>query len=189
MTPVEIRPGTAARQGALRFGLASLLVFTTVAFAKPWMFENLGGFGAYLTWVVLFILLGGVALRPIAGWTRTRGFLPRFAAAFLAYAVGWIGSYATLQGDLGEWVGAVAAPLSMAVAFCASRTAWSLFPRLALTLFVAHVVGYFGGEPLYRSIDAPFGMLLWGVVYGLSLGAGLGVALAGLDRTGRASAV
>lgn len=188
MPSVETRPGTAAWKGALGFGLASLAVFVTVAFAERWMFQNLGAGGAYLTWTVLFILLGGVALRPVAGWTRTRSFLPVFAAAFLAYAAAWIASYLALRRGAGEWVGAVAGTLLLALVLCAARRAWLLFGRLALTLFIAHVVGYFGGSALSGAIGGSTGMLLWGPVYGLGMGAGLGIALAALDRAGPATA-
>ena len=45
--------------GGLGFGLASLLVFATVAFGERWMYTHLGLWGAYLAWTVLFIGLGG----------------------------------------------------------------------------------------------------------------------------------
>ena len=48
--------------GGLGFGLVSLCVFATVAFAERWMYTRLGLFGAYLTWTALFILLGGGVL-------------------------------------------------------------------------------------------------------------------------------
>ena len=46
--------------GAIGFGLVSLCVFATVAFAERWMYRNLGLSGSYLAWTVLFILLSGV---------------------------------------------------------------------------------------------------------------------------------
>ena len=45
--------------GAIGFGIVSLCVFATVAFAERWMYQNLGRLGSYLTWTVLFILLSG----------------------------------------------------------------------------------------------------------------------------------
>jgi hypothetical protein len=45
--------------GAIGFGIVSLCVFATVAFAERWMYQNLGLLGSYLTWTVLFILLSG----------------------------------------------------------------------------------------------------------------------------------
>lgn len=185
MSIFDTRPATAAWKGALGFGLASLLVFVTVAYGERWMFVSLGAAGAYLTWTILFIVLGGLSLRPVAGWTRAPRFLGVFAAAFLAYAAGWIGSYTLLHGATGEWVGAVVGPLLMAMVLCAAQRAWPLFAKLALTLLVAHVVGYFGGAALTGSIGGSTGMLLWGVPYGLGMGAGLGIALAALDRRGR----
>jgi len=45
--------------GAIGFGLVSLCVFATVAFAERWMHQNLGPSGSYIAWIVLFILLSG----------------------------------------------------------------------------------------------------------------------------------
>jgi hypothetical protein len=44
-------------------------------------------------------------------------------------------------------------------------------------LFVANSLGYFLGSALNNSIGGRAGMLLWGTVYGLCLGAGLGAVL------------
>jgi hypothetical protein len=50
--------------GAIGFGLISLGVFATVAFAEASMYKMLGLLGAYLTWMVLFILLSGAVFGP-----------------------------------------------------------------------------------------------------------------------------
>ena len=90
----------AVKFGALRFCAASLCVYATVAFAEGRLYETLGRGGAYSLWTMLFILGGSFALAPLATTvTRTR-FTAIFAAAFLAYAVGWIAAYFTLRdGD------------------------------------------------------------------------------------------
>ena len=41
---------------AIGFGLVSLCVFATVAFAERLMLQNLGSLGSYLAWIALFIL-------------------------------------------------------------------------------------------------------------------------------------
>ena len=163
--------------GAVGFGLASVCVFATVAFAERWMYTNLGLAGAYITWTVLFILLGGGALLPLAGSLRGPRFFGLFALAFLAYAAGWIGAYFTLRGALGEWVGSLAGCLLMALVFAWGFGALRSFPRLFAWLFVANSIGYFLGSALNNSIGGKPGMMLWGVAYGLFLGAGLGAVL------------
>lgn len=164
--------------GGLGFGLASLVVFATVAFAERWMYTRLGLYGAYMAWTALFILLGGGALGTLAvGRWRLPKFYLLFGLAFFAYAAGWVGAYFTLGGASGEWVGALAGCLLMgcvfAFGFRASRTALSL----SAVLFVGHAVGYFLGSALNDSVGGRPGMLLWGAAYGLCLGAGLGAAL------------
>lgn len=171
--------GRSLLTGGLGFGLVSLCVFATVAFAERWMYAQLGLFGAYLAWTALFILLGGGVLGSLVVGHRWR--LPRFyllfGLAFFAYAAGWVGAYFVLRGTAGEWVGSLAGSLLMgsvlAVGFGAARSALSL----SAALFVANSAGYFLGSTLNDSFGGSAGMLLWGTVYGLCLGAGLGAVL------------
>lgn len=163
--------------GALGFGLASVCVFATVAFAERWMYSQLGLVGAYIAWTVLFILLGGGALLPLAGSLRGLRFFGLFALAFLAYAAGWVGAYFTLGGILGEWIGSLAGSFLMALVFAWGFGALPSFPRLFAWLFVTNSIGYFLGSALNNSIGGRTGMMLWGTAYGLFLGAGLGVVL------------
>jgi len=173
--------------GGLGFGLVSLCVFATVAFAERWMYTQLGLFGAYLAWTALFILLGGGVLGSlVVGPWRLPKFYLLFGLAFFAYAAGWVGSYFTFRGTAGEWVGSLAGSLLMgsvlAIGFGAARSALNL----SAALFVANSVGYFLGSTLNNSVGGSAGMLLWGTVYGLCLGAGLGAVLhlAQARRTG-----
>jgi gamma-glutamylcyclotransferase (GGCT)/AIG2-like uncharacterized protein YtfP len=164
--------------GGLGFGLVSLCVFATVAFAERWMYARLGLLGAYLVWTALFILLGGAAVGSLAaGRWRLPRFYVLFGAAFFAYAAGWVGAYFVLRGAAGEWVGSLAGSLLMglifAVGFGVARSALSF----AAVLFAANSVGYFLGSALNEGLGGPAGMLLWGGVYGLCLGAGLGAVL------------
>jgi F0F1-type ATP synthase assembly protein I len=48
---------------------------------------------------------------------------------------------------------------------------------LSLFLFGANSIGYFLGSMINDFIRGRPGMLLWGVIYGLCLGAGLGAVL------------
>jgi len=63
--------------------------------------------------------------------------------------------------------------LVLAVGFGAARSAL----KLSVILFAANSAGYFLGSALNEAARGRAGMLLWGVVYGLCLGAGLGAAL------------
>jgi hypothetical protein len=172
------RLGHSLLVGALGFGLVSLCVFATVAFAERWMYARLGLYGAYLAWTALFVLLGGGTLGTLA---RGRWRLPRFyllfGAAFFAYAAGWVGAYFLLRGAAGEWVGSLAGSLLMGAVFAAGFGAARSALNLAAVLFVANSAGYFLGSALNDSVGGSAGMLLWGASYGLGLGAGLGAAL------------
>src|ERR671915_1443799 len=113
MTKTEHQPtpslGRSLLIGALGFGLVSLCVFATVAFAERWMYARLGLPGAYLVWTALFILLGGGVLGSlVVGRWRLPRFYLLFGLAFFAYAAGWVGAYFALRGGAGEWVGSVA---------------------------------------------------------------------------------
>ena len=164
--------------GVLGFGLASLCVFATVAFAERWMYARLGLYGAYLAWTALFILLGGGALGSLAvGRWRLPGFYLLFGLAFFAYAAGWVGAYFTLRGAAGEWAGSLVGSLLMGCVFALGFGAWRAALNLSAVLFVANSVGYFLGSALNDAVGGRTGMLLWGAAYGLSLGAGLGAAL------------
>ena len=168
----------AAIHGGLGFGLASLAVFATVAYGEGWMYKHLGLWGAYLTWTVHFILLGGGVLQPLVQ-PPMRGirFYGLFARAFLFYSVGWVAAYFLAKGHLGEWLGSLVGSLVMGQVFVIGFQVRKAPFRLAQILFVANSAGYFLGSLLNDAYTRPTGMLLWGGVYGLCLGAGLGVVL------------
>jgi hypothetical protein len=170
--------GRSVATGAIGFGIVSLIVFATVAFAERWMYTNLTVLGAYLAWTVLFILLGGGALGSlVVGHWRLPKFYMLYGLAFFAYAVNWMAAYFILRGTAGEWVGSLAGSLLMAVVFAAGFEALRSTPKFTLILFVANSAGYFLGSALNNAVRGPSGMLLWGVAYGLFLGAGIGAVL------------
>ncbi len=186
-TPLDRHPdsaglGPAALRGAVGFGLASLLVFGSVAFGERWMYQTLGLYGAYAVWTLLFILPSGMALGSlVADPARKRSFPLLFAAAFFLYAVGWMAGYFILRKSWGEQSAEVVASLLgsalLALALAAGLGAIRRFGRLFGTLFVANTAGYFLGGALLFVLGRPVGMLLWGVVYGVLLGAGLGASI------------
>jgi len=175
--------------GALGFCLASLCVFATVAFAEGWMYTQLGLYGAYAAWTALFILLGGGVLGSlVVGRWRLPRFYVLFGLAFFAYAAGWTAAYFVLRGAAGEWAGALLGSLLMGAVFAAGFGVARSTLNLSAVLFVAHCVGYFVGSMLNNYVGGRAGMLLWGAVYGLCLGAGLGAVLHFAQAAGAAGA-
>lgn len=164
--------------GGLGFSVVSLCVFATVAFGEGWLYTQVGVWGAYLLWTMLFILLGGAVLGSlVVGRWRLPKFYLLYGIAFFAYAVGWVGAYFTLKGAAGEWVGSVAGSVLMAFVFAVGFGALRSVIKLSAMLFVANSLGYFAGSALNDYVGGKGGMLLWGILYGLCLGAGIGAAL------------
>jgi hypothetical protein len=164
--------------GSFGFCFASLCVFATVAFAERWMYRTLGLSGAYAVWTVLFIFLGGALLSPLViGPGRLWRFQLVFGTAFLLYAVGWVASYFTLRGVAGEWAGSLIGSILIALVITLAFGVVKTFFAQTAALFIANSAGYFLGDMLNNSIRGMTGMLLWGLLYGLCLGAGLGLSI------------
>ena len=164
--------------GGFGFSVISLGIFATVAFAERWMYRNLGVPGAYLTWTILFMLFGGLVFSLLVVDTRKKfRSYALFGAAFLSYAVGWVAAYFILRGAIGEWVGSLAGSCLMALVIAAGFGALRSAATLSGLLFAANSAGYFLVSKINDLFGGPMGMLLWGVLYGLFLGAGLGAAL------------
>ena len=70
-----------------------------------------------------------------------------------------------------------------AVGFGAARSVL----KLSCVLFVANSCGYFLGSALNDYAGGRRGMLLWGIIYGLFLGAGIGAVLQLLQTHGTAA--
>jgi hypothetical protein len=163
---------------AVGFCVASLCVFASVAYAERWMYQNLGMTGSYVAWTAMFILLGGGALSLVViGPGRQSRFYFLFSAAFFLYAIGWVGAYFALGRTAGEWAGSVAGSVLMAAVFALGFGAGRSFPAIAAAIFVFNSAGYFLGASLNSSISGKNGMVLWGLIYGFLLGAGLGAAI------------
>ena len=165
--------------GAIGFGVASLCVFATVAFAEEWMHRTFGELGAYLAWTVLFIVLGGAVFGSLVviRWRLPKFFL-LFALAFFAYAAGWVIAYFVLRHSAGgELVGSLIGSVLMAVVFAAGFGSLRSTAKLSAVLFVSNFLGYFLGAEIFRLLFTATGMLLFGIIYGLFFGAGIGAAL------------
>ena len=164
--------------GAIGFCLVSLCVFATVAFGERWLYRNLGVLGSYLVWTVLFVVLSGALFGSLV---RGHWRLPRFyllwTIAFFAYAATWTIAYFMLRRTTGEIIGALLGSILMAVVLAAGFRALGSLVKLSAVLFVANALGYFIGAAIFTSLLNETGMLLFGVVYGLFFGAGIGAAL------------
>ena len=164
--------------GAIGFGVVSLCVFATVAFAERWMYQNLGLLGSYLAWIALFVVLSGAVFGSlVVGRWRLPKFYILFALAFFAYGAAWMGAYFSSPDTIGEAIGSLVGSVLMAVVFAAGFGALRSTLKLSAVLFVSNFLGYFLGAALFNSLSEPTGMLLFGVAYGLLFGAGIGAAL------------
>jgi len=142
------------------------------------MYEHLTVLGAYVVWTVLFIVLGAAVLGSlIAAPLRLVKFYIVYALAFLVYAAGWVSAYFTLSGVAGEWAGSLAGSILMSLVFAIGFKRTHSTSLYAVLLFVANSLGYFLGSGLFESIGGKTGMLLFGAIYGLFLGAGIGALL------------
>src|SRR5262249_38716649 len=100
-----------------------------------------------------------------------------FGTAFLLYAAGGVVSYFTLRRTAGEWAGSIVGSILLALVISLAFGVIKTFFTQAAALFIANSAGYFLGGLIHQSIRGAIGMLLWGVIYGLFLGAGLGLSI------------
>lgn len=170
--------------GAIGFCVVSLCVFATVAFGEEWMYRTLGVIGAYVTWALLFVVLSGVVFESLV---VVHGRLPSFyllwAIAFFAYAAAWMAAYFALGRTTGEFLGSLVGSVLMAVVLALGFGSRGAILKTSLVLFVANDIGYFVGSGLFDANPTPTGMLLFGAVYGLFFGAGIGAVLQMVQRS------
>jgi len=163
--------------GAIGFCVVSLCVFATVAFGESLLYRTVGALGAYLIWILLFVVLSGVVFDSLV---VVRGRLPFYllwAVAFFAYAAAWMLAYFTLGRTLGEFLGSLLGSVLMAVVLAAGFGALKSTLKVSAVIFVANALGYFIGAAVFDAYTNETGMLLFGLAYGLFFGAGIGAAL------------
>jgi hypothetical protein len=176
-------------RGALGFAVVSTLVFSTVAFAERWMYQNLTLAGAYGVWTVLFLVASPLAFLPLVPMTATRRMFPVwFNIAFLAYCALWCAGWFLSPNTVGELVGCTAGSIAMASVLVLRGFVRQPFVTAGLLLAICNLLGYFAGGYLNAKFGGPAGMLIWGLLFGAGTGAGIGAILASQTEEARAAA-
>ncbi len=176
-------------RGALGFTAVSVAGFVPWAvFGRP-LHRLLGEAGMYGVCALVFVGLSGPMLhRLILGPGSLGRFWRLFSLAFTAYSAAWIAGWMALRGHPGSIAGLLAGTAVMGWMLCTAFDARRELIRVVAGLFVLNSAGYFLGGELEGALirrQAVAAMLLWGVCYGLGLGAGLGLAFHFCQRRAR----
>lgn len=176
--------------GILAFGGASLVVFGSVALAERPLYRLLTVGGAYALWTLLYVGVAGVLLaRLVPGRGNLARFIGVFALGFTLYAMGWCVGWFTLKWGWGELLGTLAGAALLHGVLVTAFGRGGLFLRTFPMIAAAHLAGYFLGEGVWLMLDhSPVGMTLWGVIYGVLIGASLGWTLDRVQREDGADA-
>jgi hypothetical protein len=180
-------------RGSIGFAFVSLGGFSVWAFGGRWFESRIGEVGMYAVSALVFLVLSGAFLHPLVHGPRpVARFYKAFLPAFVAYAVVWSVAWFSMGFGFGEWIGSLLGTIVFAALLAWSLGSYRSFLLVCLVLFVTHSIGYFLGGELYywsnkpaaaemfstlsRSQRAISGRMLWGLLYGLGFGAGLGYA-------------
>jgi hypothetical protein len=162
-------------RGALGLGVVSVAAFAVWAFGTPWFKQHGGEPALYAGVAAVFAALTGLTLHPLVqGPRRLLRFYAVFVPAFLAYTAAWCAIYFKLGRGLGEWLASGGGAAAFAVVACPLLGSPRAIPKATIALFIGHSLGYFLGGPVYYSMKNALGQLLWGALYGLGFGAGIG---------------
>ena len=167
-------------RGIVGFALMSVAGFAPWAFGGSWFYPRVGEVGLYATCAAVFIGLSGPALhRLIIGPGSLSRFYKLFGLGFGAYSVGWIACWIGLGGDKGSLAGLLCGTAAMGVIFAWAFDAQKSLLQVILALFLLNAAGYFAGGWIEWRLGVHHrlaAMLVWGVLYGIGFGAGLGLA-------------
>jgi len=165
-------------RGSLAFGLISVAAFAVWALGGSWFKDHGGDPGMYAGVAAVFVVLAGATMHPLVqGPRRLARFYVVFVPAFLAYTTAWCAIYFKLGRGLGEWLASAGGTVAFAVAACLILGNPRAIPKAAIALCIGHSLGYFLGGPIHYNMTGnlgTLGRLLWGLVYGLGFGAGIG---------------
>jgi len=164
--------------GAGGFCLIIVIVMTIAALTDTLLKKYLGDKAGYVVNALLFILMAGGVFRRlvIAPAPVFRAYL-LFAAAFFLYDAAWTATYRPFRNMLGEWLGSLAGGTGLGLILATVFDAPKQAVKAILILCIGSMAGYFGGKFLHQYIPGIAGAMVWGAVYGLGMGAGLGYAL------------
>jgi len=179
-------------RGMIGFTLVGIAGFAPWAVAGTWLY-NLGEFWVYVSCALVFIAFSGPALhRLIIGPGSLARFYKLFGVAFAAYAAAWIGCWMMIAGEAGCLIGLFAGAAVMGWILTRAFDASSVTLPVIAVLFVSNALGFYGGGFVEARVmrmqsftlslvglhigPSMLAQLLWGAVYGLCFGAGLGLA-------------
>lgn len=179
-------------RGIVGFTFVSVAGFAPWALGGRWLHRHVGEVGMYVACLAVFLGLAGPALhRLIIGAGSLGRFYKLFTIVFSAYAVAWIAGWMALRGDAGSITGLLAGTAIMGWMLARAFDAQRQLVKIVVALFVLNTAGYYLGgwfEATLPALRDPFtfgltkatrftiGMFMWGVCYGVGLGAGLGLA-------------
>lgn len=177
-------PIPAARDSVMRgmtgFTIVSVAAFAPWAVFGKWFYGHLGEAGMYAVCALVFIGLSAPLLhRLIMGPGSLSRFYKLFSISFAAYSAAWITGWMTLRGHPGSIAGLLAGTAVMGGMLAAAFGAKRETLKIIAVLFVLNTIGYFAGGELEAAFIGEHNVgakLLWGVTYGMGLGAGLGWA-------------
>jgi hypothetical protein len=165
------------RIGVLGFSLASLVVFASWAFFGSWFYTTLGEMGAYIVWLIMYLVIGCEVMKGLLPGPDARiRFYQVFSSAFAAYAILWIVVWMIFRNRQGEALAAVFGSLVMGLRICAAQGNLKQWWRLWIVLSISNLSGYFLGAWLHATLGMPWGAVAWGMAYGFLFGSGIGPA-------------
>ncbi|MDQ3815402.1 MAG: hypothetical protein M3347_15905 [Armatimonadota bacterium] len=179
-------------RGVIGFMLVSIAGFAPWAVAGTWLY-NFGEFWVYVSCALVFIACSGPALhRLIIGPGSLARFYKLFGIAFAAYAAAWICCWMMIAGETGCLIGLFVGAALMGWILTRAFDAPSATLPVIAVLFVSNALGFYGGASAQLRVmrmqdfmlllgrlhisSMMVAQLLWGAVYGICFGAGLGLA-------------
>jgi hypothetical protein len=181
-------------RGAIGFTIVSVLGFLPWALGGGFFYPRIGATGLYSLCALVFVVTSGLFLHKLIMGPNTLGrFYKVFTPAFVLYAAAWMGIYFKLGGHAGGFWGLLAGCVLMgAVLGIAFEAGIGKTVASIVALFVLNALGYFAGgwyeqyPQMFESFQKSLGLdrrtagnvaaTLWGVFYGVTFGAGIGLA-------------
>ena len=181
-------------RGIVGFTVVSIAGFLPWALAGAWFYHNSGELVLYLSCAVIFIGPSGLLMSPlIIGPDALKRFYMFFSVAFGAYSLFWIAGWMGSRGQtmhVRSAAGLFAGTAVMGILFGFAFDARGAIVKIAAALFILNSLGYFVGGwiesclsqtkelnliafTLHGATLGVFMNVMWGLCYGIGLGAGL----------------